>query len=273
MSYHQTGSGGPEDAVCQYDGSRLWFRGPQRSLDTHYMACVGGTETFGRFVERPFPSILEGKLDRRCLNLGSLFCGVDALLRDTGLRSLLSGAEMCVLQAPDILGQSNRFYKVHPRRNDRFLAPTDDLCSLYPEIDFTDVHFVYHLVSLLKGHQDARFEVVAEDLRKNWVGLLRELFNSLKAPVILLNLDVRRQSDECEFGTDAQVPVSAEMLGAVRPYCLDVVDLFVNVSGQSEELENMLFGTLQQPMAEHMIGPAAHRKIAETLSRRIRDLQ
>ncbi len=73
------------------------------------MACVGGNETFGRFVERPFPAILEGKLDRRCLNLGSLSCGVDALCGDAGLQSVLNDADLCVLQAPDVLGQSNRF--------------------------------------------------------------------------------------------------------------------------------------------------------------------
>ncbi len=237
------------------------------------MACVGGNETFGRFVERPFPAILEGKLDRRCLNLGSLSCGVDALCGDAGLQSVLNNADLCVLQAPDVLGQSNRFYRVHPRRNDRFLAPTEDLVSLYPEVDFADVHFVHHLATLLQGQQDARFEAVAEELRKCWVARLSDLLESLKTPVILLNLRVLRQSGGSEPAQDSEVPVSDEMLDALRPLCLEIVEIFASVSGQSDELEDMLFGTMQQPMAEHMIGPAAHRSIAEVLVNRFRDLQ
>ncbi|WP_234899569.1 DUF6473 family protein [Ruegeria lacuscaerulensis] len=273
MSYYQTGSGVPEDAVCRYSGSRLWFRGPERSLDTPYMACIGGTETFGRFVETPFASVLEDKLDRRCLNLGSLFCGVDALCRDSGLQSLMDKAELCVLQAPDLLGQSNRFYRVHPRRNDRFLAATDDLISLYPDVDFADVNFVHHLMALLRDHQDARFEAVADELRRNWLKQMRALLEKLDVPVILLCLQVVGQSDGGDPADEADVPLSLGLLDAVRPFCAAIVRETVSVSGQSDELEDMLFGTLQQPMAEYMIGPAAHRTIAEALAGPIRDLR
>ncbi|WP_237215953.1 DUF6473 family protein [Ruegeria lacuscaerulensis] len=273
MSYHQTGSGIPEDAVCQYSSARLWFRGPKRSLDTPYMACAGGTETFGRFVDRPFAAVLEDRLDRRCLNLGSLFCGVDALCQEKGLQSLLNAAELCVLQAPDLLGQSNRFYRVHPRRNDRFLAATDDLISLYPEIDFADVNFVHHLMKLLQGHQDARFEAVAEELRRNWVRQVGGLLQSLQSPVILLCLRVIRQSEDSRPVQETEVPLTHEMLNAVRPYCARIVRETVSVSGQSDELEDMLFGTLQQPMAEFMIGPAGHRSIADALVGPIQNLR
>jgi hypothetical protein len=268
MSYHQTGSAVAGYDVCLYGESRLWFRGPERSLDSAYMVCAGGDETYGRFVERPFAAILEDRLDRRCLNLGSLFCGLDALCGDAGLFSLLNGAELCVLQAPSVLSQSNHFYRVHPRRNDRVLAPTPNLIDLYPEVDFADVHFVCHLMRLLRGHQDARFEVVAEELRRNWVRQIRDLLGRLDTPVILLGLHVLQDNDS------QRVPVSvtAEMLEVVRPHTATCIEVAAHVSGQSDELEDMLFGTLQQPMAEHMIGPAAHKTIADALIGPIRSL-
>ena len=232
------------------------------------MVCAGGDETYGRFVERPFAAILEDRLDRRCLNLGSLFCGLDALCGDAGLFSLLNGAELCILQAPGVLSQSNHFYRVHPRRNDRVLAPTPDLIDLYPEVDFADVHFVCHLMSMLQGYQDARFEVVAEELRRIWVRKISDLLGRLETPVVLLGLRVLQDNDNQRV----PVTVTAEMLEAVRPHAADCVEVAAHVSGQSDELEDMLFGTLQQPMAEHMIGPAAHKTIADALVGPIRNL-
>ncbi|WP_037311053.1 DUF6473 family protein [Ruegeria halocynthiae] len=272
MSYHQTGSGGPEDAVCQYDGSRLWFRGPRRVLDLPYMACVGGEETHGRFVEYPFAAILEERLGQRCVNFGSLFCGVDALCGDEGLVSLLNGAELCILQTPNVLGQSNHFYRVHPRRNDRVLAPTDNLVDLYPEIDFTDVHFVRHLMARLRGFRDARFEVVAEELRRNWAKRISSFLRRLQVPVFLMHLRVQHQMVGEHQVEEAGVSVTDQMLEALRPYCVGSADVNACVSGQSDELEDLLFGTLQQPLAEHMIGPATHRSIANMLIGSVRNL-
>ncbi|CUK16513.1 hypothetical protein RUE5091_04006 [Ruegeria denitrificans] len=236
------------------------------------MACVGGDETYGRFVDRPYAAILEDRLGQRCLNLGSLFCGVEALCSDKGLFSLLNQAQLCVLQAPGILSQSNHFYRVHPRRNDRVLAPSQDLIDLYPEVDFADVHFVGHLMQCLQAYQDARIEVVVEELRRSWVRQISDLLRRLEVPVLLLGLEVLTLN-ECEH-LDERTPVvvTPEMLEAVRPLCADWVKTTAYVSGQSDELEDMLFGTLQQPMAEHMIGPAAHRSIADALIGPIRNL-
>nr|WP_253276904.1 DUF6473 family protein [Ruegeria sp. 6PALISEP08] len=43
-------------------GSKLWFRGPPGELGKPYVACLGGEETFGRFVEHPFPAELGKRL-------------------------------------------------------------------------------------------------------------------------------------------------------------------------------------------------------------------
>ncbi len=236
------------------------------------MVCTGGDETFGRFVDRPFAAILEEKLDRRCLNLGSLFCGVDALCSDKGLFDLLNGSELCILQAPSLLGQSNHFYRVHSRRNDRVLAPTEALIDLYPEVDFTDVHFVCHLMARLQEHSDARVEVVVEELRRNWVRQISGLLRKVETPVILLCLQILRQTDGGKQSEAAAFTVTDKMFEAIRPLSAGSVEVSAHVSGQSDELEDMLFGTLQQPMAEHMIGPAAHRAIADALLPAIRDL-
>lgn len=274
MSYHQAGAGAPDECMCRYGTSKLQFRGPQRALDGAYLACFGGEETFGRFVERPFAALIEQRLDRKCVNFGSLFCGLDALVHDPGLVHLANGAELCVIQVPGALGQSNRFYRVHPRRNDRFVAPTPDLITLYPEMDFTDVHFVGHLLSKLRDFQDARYELVIDDLQRQWVHRMTGLLCEIQRPVLLLWLHVQgemAQQRAVLSGCDPLL-VEAEMVQLLSPHCAACVELNVQVSGESDELEDMLFGTLQQPMAEYFIGPATHRRIADAICPAICDL-
>ncbi len=255
------------DPLCRYGRSKRWFRGPKQALDTPYVACIGGEETFGRFVETPFAAELERYLNRRCLNLGSLFCGIEALQRDQGLMQLANAADICVLQLPGVAGQNNRFYRVHPQRNDRFVGPTQDLTDLFPEVDFTDIHFVRHLLGCLQRTSDTRFAIVADHLRQGWVQKLEDLLRAITSPVILLWLD--RQEDA---GFEP-VPITPAMFEALTPSCAKSIRLSVRASGVSDDLEDVLFGTLQQPMAEHVIGPATHRRIAESLSWAIQGIE
>lgn len=272
MSYHESGALSADEPLCRYEGSERWYRGPERALDVPYVACVGGDETFGRFVARPFPSVLGDKLDTPCINLGSLFCGVDGLTLDSGLQDLMNNATACVLQLPGVLGQTNPFYRVHTRRNDRVLAATADLRALYPEVDFAEIHFVRHLILRLAEFQDARFEMVADTLRRGWLTALSDFLTRVKPPVVLLWLDMAHSPDAQHLSLPEPVRVTASMVEELARLCAGKVEMRVRPSGESDDLEDMLFGTMQQPMAEYMIGPATHRAIAERLLPAIRDL-
>ncbi|MGI9367640.1 MAG: DUF6473 family protein, partial [Ruegeria sp.] len=259
MSYHLADVRTSAEPVCTYGPSTLRFRSPKRSLRGVYLACVGGDETFGRFVDQPFPALLEARLDRKCVNFGSLFCGLEALMQDETLLNFVNQAEVCVLQVPGLLGQSNRFYRVHPRRNDRVLAPTHALTALYPEVDFTDVHFVGHLIAHLQSHADARFELFVSALRSTWLKNISALLQRIAPPVILLWLRPNGEFAATVNLVKKDPVVDTAAIDDLRPYCADIVELAVRASGDSDELEDLLFGTLQQPMAEHVIGPATHR--------------
>jgi hypothetical protein len=45
-------------------------RGPVPDLDAPFVACFGGAQTFGRFTDAPYPSLLQRHLGLPCLNLG-----------------------------------------------------------------------------------------------------------------------------------------------------------------------------------------------------------
>ena len=50
MTFAMTAPGALDYFPCRYGRSRVLFRGPRRPLDVPYVAFLGGTETYGRFL-------------------------------------------------------------------------------------------------------------------------------------------------------------------------------------------------------------------------------
>lgn len=268
------GADAPEQLSCRYGTSKLRFRGPKRSLDAPYVACMGGTETYGRFVSKPFPALLEQRMGGPCVNFGSINSGLDSILNDAELMRLAQGAEACILQVPGAQNLSNRLYRVHPRRNDRFLEASKLLASLYNEVDFTEFHFNKHLLGQLLLISEERFQVVQEELKQAWMARMHTLVERLEGQVILLWLRYDPSLDESSGDLLGPEPllVTSKMVNGLRRKVAAVIELPVKMAGESDELGDMIFGTLQEPVAEHMIGPATHQIIADRVHQALRDL-
>ena len=67
MVYAFPGAGALDYFACHYGTSRLLFRGPQRPTDGDFIACLGGTETYGKYIPLPFATLLrpDGTLKRK----------------------------------------------------------------------------------------------------------------------------------------------------------------------------------------------------------------
>lgn len=262
MSYEGAGAAASGVLSCRYGQSRLAVRGPLRSLGSPYLAFLGGSETYGRFVDRPYPDLLESILSRPCVNLGAANSGLDSYLGDAEIMALAEKAELCVLQLPGAQDLGNRFYRVHPRRNDRFLEPEPDLRRLYPEVDYTEFHFNRHLLGTLEALSPRRFAEIERELRREWQARIRVLADRLGGRVVLLWLRYRTSAAELLAG---RVMLDAEMIAGVADCVRDVVAVEVAAAGESGDLEEMRYAPLQHPAAASLIGPSAHSEIAARL--------
>ncbi|MDK3020208.1 DUF6473 family protein [Pseudodonghicola flavimaris] len=274
MSFITSGAGAREEEVCRYPGSNLWFRAPCAPLDEPYIAFLGGSETFGRFVPDPFPDLVDRRLGRPCLNLGCANAGLDTLLKDPGLMRIAAAADLVVLQLSGAQNLSNRYYRVHPRRNDRFLAPTPKLAALYPEVDFTEFHFTKHLLTTLLGLGPDRFAAIREELRHLWMKRMSRLLAVLEGQVLLLWLQYpdagSRRGDP--LGADPLL-VSRSMIDRAARQSLGVLEVPVApASLRAGEMGRMVFGPLQAPTAEKMLGPEMHQRIAGQVAQRLQRL-
>ena len=201
--------------TCNYGLSRVAFRGPRRPTDGAYVACIGSSETFARNVTQPFPNLLEDRTGTVCINLGQQMAGPDLFLQDEAVRALIHDASAMVLQVMGAANLSNRFYKVHPRRNDRFIAPKPALRQLYPDVDFTDVAFTGHLLTKLVEKDPVRFSQVRAVLQRSWIRRMRQLVGLAKGPVHLLWFAPRDPRSPAVDGHDPNL-VTPKMLGALE---------------------------------------------------------
>lgn len=273
MAFEFAGAGALDYFPCRYGKSRLTFRGPGKNLSAPFIAVLGGSETYGKFVAEPYPRLIEAEMGLQVVNLGLMNAGPDVFLKDQELLNVAKMAEITVLQIVGAQNLSNRYYTVHPRRNDRFLAASPKLRALFPEIDFTDFHFTRHLLRRLQEVSSDRFEVVAEDLRAFWVGQMRDLIQRLDRKVILLWLAVSRPPPPGRRADLMHDPllIDREMVEALRPFAANYVEVSPSKATLDTNSEGMVLGPMDIAVATGLPGPRFHREIAKATIAPLKD--
>lgn len=267
MAYAYAGAGALDYFLCHYEGSRLLFRGPARRLDRPFVAVLGATESYGKYVQCPYPDLVQGRLGLNVVNLACVNAGVDVYLNEEPVTRIAARAEAVVVQVMGAQNISNRFYTVHPRRNDRFLGATPLLQSVYRNVDFTEFAFTRHMLTVLQSSSRDRFSMVAAELRQAWVGRMKLLADRLPKRRILLwmadgppplrpSLDL--QSDP--------LLVDAEMIQALRPHFTDYIEVSPSAEARLEGAEGRFCPEMEQIAARALPGQGFHRDVAAKLS-------
>lgn len=266
MSVHGGGHGALEYYPCRYGSSRVLFRGPRKQLDGHYVVFLGGTETYGRFIETPFPALLEQRLRLASVNFGVVNAGVDLYLNDPAVLDLMSEADAKVVQVMGAQNLSNRFYSVHPRRNDRFLRASDKLLALYPEVDFTEFHFVRHMLGRLSEVSQERFRDVVDELRMAWTARMKNLLTQIRGQVVLLWFADHPVPADMPSTLDGDpLFVNREMIETLRPRVSKLVEVTASDAARMEGTRGMVFSDFEACAAAELLGPSAHGEVADAL--------
>lgn len=275
MKHSEIEGAGLTYAPCRYGMSRILFRGPRRRLDTPYVAFVGGTETFGKFINSPFPNLIEKEIGRTCVNLGTVNGGVDAFVNDPTIMGVCRDADLTVVQIMGANFMSNRFYSVHPRRNDRFLRASTVLQAIYSEVDFSDVTFTRHLLGKLYALSPERFDIVVSELREAWVARMRNMLGQIGPNAVLLWFARSEMSDEKwnEGPNPLRVDplfITASMIDLLRPLVKDVVVVKPSEIALRQGTKGMYFSGMQSQAASEMLSVACHAEASNTLAPRLK---
>jgi hypothetical protein len=162
----------------QLDGAREEFRGPPVTGDA-YVACVGASQTFGRFVQAPFPNLIARALGIEVLNLGRGGAGPTFPLGNPLLLERINHARAAVVQVFSARSQSNSLFQVldhgmfgRGRGNPQPISAAD-----------------FYTALLQEDEQLAR-QIVAET-RANYVQSMTELLDAITVPKVLFWFSVR----------------------------------------------------------------------------------
>lgn len=261
---------------CRYGNSRMLFRGPRKRLDAPYLAFVGGTETYGKFIEKPFPALVEKAMRQTCVNFGCVNGGIDAFVNDPTVMGICSEADLTVVQVMGANYLSNRFYSVHPRRNDRFLRASTVLQAIYHDVDFSEYSFTRHMLGALHTKSIERFETVVNELREAWLARMRNMLGQIGNRVILLWFSEDAMTDNHWSKRQNQLQVdplflTASMIDELRPLVKDVVVANPTEKAVARGTDGMFFPGSQTKAASEMLGVDCHVEASVALVRSIRD--
>ena len=142
--------------------------------------CVGAAQTFGRFVKRPFPAILQQKLGAPFVNCGLGGVGPRFWLQPD-LVAALNKSRLVVVQVMSGRSASNPLFDN---------AATGDLESTLIESG-ERMRFEEFLTWLLNTADRAEIERVVQRTRQDYAHSMRELGAALRVPTVLLWLSRR----------------------------------------------------------------------------------
>ena len=263
----QAGAGALDYFPCRYGLSKAMFRGPERDLSGPYIVALGGSPTFGKYVARPYPALLEQAIGQPVANLGGLNAGLDFYLSDPAALRVASRARVAVVQITGADALTNPFYSVHVRRNDRFVAATPALRALYPEVDFTDIHFTRHLLQVLARTDATRFETLRVTLQDTWLARMRQLMAHLPLRRVLLWLaDTPPPAIATGIGqASGPMLINAGMLAALAPITTTLVEAVASPTARAEGLARMHVPQTEVEQARYLPPSAVHDEVAALL--------
>ncbi len=260
---------------CRYGNSRMLFRGPRKRLDQPYLAFIGGTETYGKFIEKPFPMLVERAMRQTCVNFGCVNGGIDAFVNDPTVMGICREADMTVVQVMGANYLSNRFYSVHPRRNDRFLRASTVLQAIYNDVDFSEFSFTRHMLSALHTRSIERFDTVVKELREAWIARMQNMLAQIGERTILLWFSEDELTDQHWGDRNGQLQIdplfiTASMINELRPMVKDVVVAKPSDKAVSQGTNGMFFPASQEKTASEMLGVDCHAEASAALVPKLR---
>lgn len=269
MSYEKMGEQSLNHSPCRYGESRLLFRGPRRNLNSDYLAILGGTETYGKYIHMPYPALLEQELGATCVNFGLLNAGVDAFLHDTTVIEAAQGARVTVVQVTGAQNNSNRLYSVHPRRNDRFVKPSRLMQQMFRELDYTDYHFTRHLLQAVRRQAPDRYGFLCEELRQAWIARMTNLLRRVGGPILLLWF-----ADHAPGETgDERDPmfIDRRMIEEIRPLVTDYIEVVSETAAIAAPQDGGR-GDIETLAAAGLLPSVAHEQAARAILRPLQSI-
>jgi hypothetical protein len=171
--------------LYELQGVHGTFRGPPVQ-SREYIACVGASQTFGRFVQMPFPRLISYALRIDTLNLGRGGAGPEFPLENPALMEHINGSRIVIVQVFSGRSQSNSLFRMAGQTMCGTNLANGSECS-------ADQFYTWLLTQDTKLAQ----EIVAET-REKYASAMTRLLDAIVPPTILFWFSTRSPDyEEC----------------------------------------------------------------------------
>ena len=179
-------------------GSRLWFRGPAPDSDPDKcpITVLGAAQSFGCFVDQPYPLLLSQVLQVDTLNLGYPGAGPAFFLDHAELIDRANGGRMCIVQVMSGRSTSNSAFTnphglaVGRRTSDGRPTAAEDLwrdllAEAYQSFPVVPETVLRHALRVSRLSLPGIQRVVKES-KAQWIRDMSLLLDRLTVPTVLL---------------------------------------------------------------------------------------
>lgn len=181
--------------LYQLPGTALMFRGPQRELlDDNYISCLGAAQTFGCFVEQPYPMLLANQLTMATLNLGYGGAGPRFFYRHPELLETVNRGRLAVVQVMSGRSEDNSRFE---SRGLEYLTRRSDGKPMSADAAWRSVlelRYAWKRIPIGQGIARrvcqtlgaANAKRLLHETRQNWLASYRQLLDAIQVPTVLL---------------------------------------------------------------------------------------
>lgn len=155
----------------------MYFRGSEPDLSQPYAVCLGSAHTFGRYVNRPYPEILQSNLNMQVLNLGRPAGHPCAYSTSDEIIDLINGSKFCVVQVFSARFSANS--EVWYSGFNHFMYGKEKIPTMR-----------YWKGKLSKKNKNTR-QIIRESLN-TYVEDMKEMFDKINVPIILFWFSKRK---------------------------------------------------------------------------------
>lgn len=197
------------------------FRGSTATtMKEDYGVFIGAGQTFGRFVEDPFPDIVSRAIGIPSINLGMGGAGPGRYL-NPDLKEIINGSRFCVVQV--MSGRSSA--------NDLFDAKTGENFYGLDKGDLGRAGFARKIAQhLITTNDEEEIRYYRHELRRAWLSEMWQLVRSIEVPKLLFYISKRSPEDLPDYKKTRELGgafpqfIDRKTLNAIIPYFNDYAE-------------------------------------------------
>tara|TARA_A100001037_G_scaffold106674_1_gene96930 strand:+ start:4750 stop:6858 length:2109 start_codon:yes stop_codon:yes gene_type:complete len=205
-----------------------------------YITCIGSAHTFGRFCEKPFPVLLQERLNVHMLNLGKGGAGPGDYIRKNNefkkrLFEVINKSAGIIIQVMPGRSESNSLFESSGTRG-------------VSKITGENIDTVGFWKQLMATENEKKIQELVNETRKSYIATYVKLFKRIEVPKILFYFSTRTPDYEIElnsqvnnlFGEFPQL-VNLDVVNELRKHCEYYVES-VTSRGSPAILKNRFTG-------------------------------